>query len=103
MHWDNARPHQSGQTKGKIAEIGPKLLNIPHTPDLAPSDFFLFGFLKTRLKGKRFQTHDQLVMAVKAEIASISKETLARVLEEWIQRLRRAIETGVSTSSIERK
>jgi hypothetical protein len=29
---------------------------LPHPPDLAPADFFLFLKMKMRLKGRRFHT-----------------------------------------------
>ena len=32
----------------------------PYTPDLAPSDFFLFPKLKMKLKGRRFQTMEEI-------------------------------------------
>jgi len=30
----------------------------PYSPDIAPSDFFLFSKLKMKLKGRRFQTEE---------------------------------------------
>ena len=32
----------------------------PYSPDLVPCDFWLFPKLKSRLKGKRFQTIDEI-------------------------------------------
>ena len=32
----------------------------PYSPDLAPSDFFLFPKLKMKLKGRRFQTLEEI-------------------------------------------
>jgi hypothetical protein len=32
----------------------------PYSPDLAPADFFLFCKLKTNLKGRRFQTKEEI-------------------------------------------
>jgi hypothetical protein len=32
----------------------------PHSPDLAPTDFFLFPKTKTNLKGRRFQTIEEI-------------------------------------------
>jgi len=41
---DNARPHTSIQTQEAIAKFGRNVLpHLPYSPDLAPSDFHLFG------------------------------------------------------------
>ena len=32
----------------------------PYSPDLVPCDFWLFSKLKSPLKGKRFQTFDEI-------------------------------------------
>ena len=32
----------------------------PYSPDLAPSDFFLFGYVKEKLGGQSFKTREEL-------------------------------------------
>ena len=45
---DNARPHTSLIIWKKILEFGWDLLpHSPYSPDLAPSDYYLFDFCKT--------------------------------------------------------
>jgi hypothetical protein len=34
--------------------------NPPHSPDLAPCDFFLFPEMYLKLKGRRFDTIDEI-------------------------------------------
>jgi hypothetical protein len=34
--------------------------HLPYFPDLAPADFFLFPKLKSTLKGRRFQTIEEI-------------------------------------------
>jgi hypothetical protein len=46
----------------------------PCSPDLAPSDFWLFPTLKMGLKGTRFATTEDIKSNVKAELLKISKE-----------------------------
>ena len=58
----------------------------PYSPDLAPSDFFLFGFLKNQLEGEKFDDFQQLHEKITEILAEISKDTLAKVFEEWIER-----------------
>jgi hypothetical protein len=40
------------------------LTHPPHSPDLAPSDFYLFGRLKSDLKGMRFADNDAVIQTV---------------------------------------
>ena len=52
---------------------------VPHhaySPDLAPSDFFLFPKLKMKLKGRRFQTE---------EIQAVSQAVLNTLRENYFQ------------------
>jgi hypothetical protein len=57
VHWDNARCHSAGLVKSALKETEVKILEQPPcSPDLAPSDFFLFGYLKHQLKGKKTRT-----------------------------------------------
>jgi hypothetical protein len=38
----------------------------PHySPDLAPSDFFLFGYVKERLKGMVFLSYEELLDGIR--------------------------------------
>lgn len=52
---DNARPHTANMTMNKLEELGLNLLrHPPYSPDLAPSDFYLFSPMKSALHGKFF-------------------------------------------------
>jgi hypothetical protein len=42
----------------------PMLLQAPYSPDLSPSDSYLFPKLNSRVKGCLFQTLDSVQMAV---------------------------------------
>ena len=95
LHWDNARPHCAKKTKEKLAEKNIILLPHPaYSPDVAPSDFFLFGYLKDRLQGSQFETSHQLLEAITDIISSIPKETLNSVFEEWMDRLQFVVDNG---------
>ena len=57
---DNARPHVSYQTKDAIRRLGFECLpHPPYSPDLAPSDYWLFGEMKRPLRGIRFSDFKQ--------------------------------------------
>jgi len=55
FHQDNAPAHKSVLAIGKLRDLHYELLeHPPYSPDLAPSDFFLFPKLKLFLAGQRF-------------------------------------------------
>jgi histone-lysine N-methyltransferase SETMAR len=50
---DNARPHTAACTVETLRNLKWEVMEHPaHSPDLAPSDFYLFGLLKEG--GRRF-------------------------------------------------
>ena len=52
---DNARPHTAIHTLQTLVKLGFTVLEHPaYSPDLAPSDYHLFGPLKQALRGRRF-------------------------------------------------
>ena len=63
---NNARPHTSLWTQEAITKSGWTVLpHPPYTPDLAPSDFHLFGPLKDALHGTRFEDDENVIQAVR--------------------------------------
>jgi histone-lysine N-methyltransferase SETMAR len=62
----------------------------PHPPyslDLAPSDFFLFSYVKERLKGMVFPSYKELPDGIGEVVTGIESETLTAVFEHWMERL----------------
>jgi hypothetical protein len=55
--------------------------------DLAPSDFFLFGYVKEHLKGMVFPSYEELLDAHGEVVTGIKSETLTAVFEHRIERL----------------
>jgi hypothetical protein len=65
IHADNTRPH----TAGKILKFAWEdhleiATNLPYSPDLAPSDFFLLGNVKRALEGAEFRSPEALLAAI---------------------------------------
>ena len=61
LQHDNARPHVSKQTKEAIHRLGFECVpHPPYSPDLAPSDYWLFGEIKRTLRGKRVNAFKNL-------------------------------------------
>jgi hypothetical protein len=65
----------------------------PYSPDLAPSDFYLFGHVEGLLRGESFETGEQLLLAVEGILRSLEKWTLTKAFLEWMKRPERYIET----------
>lgn len=81
---DNARPHKAALTIEKINELGWSTINHPpYSPDLAPSDYYLFSNLKRYLRGKNFSTLD----ALKGEISNFFESRPAEWYFDGISKL----------------
>jgi hypothetical protein len=68
-----------------------QLLHVSHppdSPDLAPSDFWLFGRIKTGLAGRSFAEPEELLEGVREFLEGIPAVELTEVFEGWIDRVR---------------
>jgi hypothetical protein len=63
-----------------------------YAPDLAPSDFFLFGYVKGKLIGYRAETPFEFLVRIRVILAGIPGETLNAVLLEWMERLQKWVQ-----------
>jgi transposase len=92
IHADNSRCHTAKVVveflSGKKARFAP---HPPYSPDLAPSDFFLFGYLKCELRGCFFSSVEELLGDVKRLLADIPAEMFVSGFHEWISRCERVI------------
>ena len=69
---DNAPVHASNVAQCSTEKSGFTLLqHPPYSPDLAPSDFFLFKHLKKTLRGHHFETSDALQQFVEQWFAQL--------------------------------
>ncbi|KAA6367813.1 MAG: hypothetical protein EZS28_036661 [Streblomastix strix] len=69
-----------------------KLRQPAYSPDLAPSDFFLFGYLNGALKGNTFESAVEALAVTQNILSKIDSRTLRNVFNNWLIRLRYAIE-----------
>jgi histone-lysine N-methyltransferase SETMAR len=66
----------------------------PYSPDLAPCDSSLFGYIKGRLGRRTFPELDGIFQAVDEILTGIPQETFDGVFEDWIRGLRECLERG---------
>jgi hypothetical protein len=93
LHFDNTDPHTANRTSDYLRAN--QLTLAPHlafSPDLAPSDFYLFAKLKIGLMGAAFSRDDGLLQGVMEVLNGISREELEAAFEEWLRRLERSIQ-----------
>ena len=87
LHLDNSMVHNSRACSQKVDQIRFKRTPYPpYSPDIAPSDYFLFGFLKDNLKGLKFDDLDELKEKVIEILTQISRDVKKRVFDHWIER-----------------
>jgi len=84
LHHDNALSHTSLVVQQFLAEKSiPVITQPPYSPDLAPSDFWLFPTLKMGLKGTRLATMEDIKLNAMAKLWRIPKEAFHRCFQQW--------------------
>jgi histone-lysine N-methyltransferase SETMAR len=85
---DNARPSTAQKCRTFCAENGLRpATHSPYSPDLTPSDFFLFGYVQGRLQGIIFPSGEELLAGICRVLRDIPLETFAQVFEHCLERL----------------
>jgi hypothetical protein len=69
----------------------PVITQLPYSPDLAPSDFWLFPTLKMGLKGMRFATVEDIKSNATAKLREIPKENFRQRFEQWQDRWNKSV------------
>jgi histone-lysine N-methyltransferase SETMAR len=94
LQQDNARPHTAKKTLQKIEELdGIELLPHPaFSPDLEPSDYYLFRSMAQFLRGKRFQSVADMEFAVEEIFASKDKKWFYQAFKELAEKCVQIIE-----------
>jgi histone-lysine N-methyltransferase SETMAR len=89
LHHDNAKPHTARATQERIQE-----LQWSYSPDLAPSDFNLFGPLKDHLGGNRFTDDEEVETEVQKWLRQQSKEFCAAGFDALVKQWDKCINVG---------
>ena len=92
FHQDSAPSHKAKDTvaflrKCKIPFIKPWEW-MSNSPDCSPCDFWLFGYLKSRLSKRNIMTIQGLKNAIREEVKNIPRDMIERALKSWPRRCR---------------
>jgi len=83
LHHDNALAHASLIIREFLAKNETTVVpQPPYSPDLAPADFFLFPKLKCTLKGRRFESTEEIEENSLTELRAITKKNHSRTLSK---------------------
>ncbi len=93
LHMDNAPAHGSRDTRLHLLMTGQKVVDHPAlSPDLAPSDYWLFPRIKKALRGRHFPSLDAVEAAVRHEVGLITvAEYREALLTKWPMRWARCV------------
>ncbi|KAG5310861.1 MOS1T transposase, partial [Acromyrmex insinuator] len=92
LHHDNAPSHMAFIVANYLARSNtPVVPQPPYSPDLAPCDFFLFPRLKRELKGKHWESVENIQKHVTTFLRDIPVEEFQHAFQT---RLRKCIDSG---------
>jgi len=92
LHHDNAPAHTALSVREFLATKQITVLEHPaYSPDLAPSDFFLFSKIKEILKGRHFDDIDDNRSNRTAALKAIPQNQFQNCFEGWTRRWHRCI------------
>ncbi len=85
LHMDNAPTHGSRDTHLHLLMTGQRVVDHPAlSPDLDPSDFWLFAHLKKAMRGQQFPSLNALEAAVRDQIGQVTAaEYREAILTKW--------------------
>ena len=77
--------------KERIAFRRCPLAPPPRSPDLSACDFFLWGYLKSKVYVQKPRTVDDLKVSIREEIATVPQEMLVIVIQSSEESLRTCV------------
>ena len=82
LHMDNANPHRSKIVREKINSF--YMIELPHpaySPDLSPNEFWFYGFIKEKLKGRVHNSPEELLRSIYEIVENIDKQTWMNIMD----------------------
>jgi histone-lysine N-methyltransferase SETMAR len=94
-HLNNCRFHFSEAIEQFITENHTeRVIHPPYSLNLAPSDFWLFGHVKTSLVGQIFDDPEQLLEAITEFLNEIQPPEVVTVFRHWVERTQWVLENN---------
>lgn len=92
FHHDNAPPHRASQVQSFFQSNNFELIpHAPYSPDLAPSDFWLFPTMKDALRGRWYESRSAVASAIFQWVNHTPKEAFAGAMQAWRERCKKCI------------
>ena len=92
FHQDNAPPHWAARVHQFFDDNNFEVVpHAPYSPDLAPSDFWLFPTLKNTLRGRTFSSRSALPTAIFQWSERTPKEAFAAAMQSWRERCKKRV------------
>jgi hypothetical protein len=93
IHGDNARLHVAKCVTEYMDQNSLKRApHPPYLPDLAPSDVYIFGYVKHQSQGHEFTKGAELVSAISENLESNADRCISWRFDDWMRGLQRFID-----------
>ena len=93
FHHDNAPAHSSAIATAKLFDLLYEILpHPPYSPELSPSDYFLFPNMKTWLGGKRFSLNIEIIAATNEYFEGFDKNYFLEGMKKLEYRYNKCIQ-----------
>ena len=87
LHQDNAPVHVSRFVTKTMSDLNIEpLQHPPYSPDLAICDFFLFPTVKDHLRGRKFESIEELGTAITEALRTMTRDGLQHVFRTCVER-----------------
>jgi transposase len=81
----NAYPHTAAHTQALLEQLNWELFgNPPYSPDLSPSDWHLFTYLKNWLRSQRSNNNEEMMEGVKTWLSSQAADFFGIDIQKFI-------------------
>ena len=95
FHHDNAPVHSAKVVTSLLESYEWEIVPRPrYSPDLAPCDFHLFPKIKEHLRGRRFDTAEDIILDTKEAILKLDKVSYVAAFESWIRRWKKSLDNA---------
>ena len=92
FHQDNAPPHPAARVHQFFEDNNFEVVpHAPYSPDLTPSDFWLFPTMKDTLCGHTFSSRSALATAIFQWSERTPKEAFAAAMQSWREHCEKCI------------